>query len=66
MDPRHPTTHIIHPTIDGYHLENEKAWASQPFKFWPYQFFNGGICLVVFIAIIAACWAADKAMGIPA
>lgn len=62
IDPR--TTHFIHPMIDGENLTRERTGGPCPLH--PSHFINGTVCLVVFIAIIAACWAADKAMGIPA
>ena len=66
MDLIDPRTHTIHPMIDGEHLAAEKAWANQPFKFWPHQFLNALIVIVLAGALFAAYWAANAAAGIPA
>jgi hypothetical protein len=57
-----PRTHYIHEPFDCEALER----ANRPCTIHPNHFINGLVVSVIVIAIGAALWAADKAMGVPA
>jgi hypothetical protein len=65
MDEIDPRNHTIHTMIDGEHLVQERAyWANQPCRVMPWHLTNAAVCLAILIAIGAALYAANEALGV--